>query len=401
MKIKFSIIAIVFSIFLSCRKSEIDNCSIRVIKVAGLFSETGELSYLGITSEAAIRIAIDEINADFNNRDINYRFEFSAYDTQLDPAHAVQAISTIAASGCKLIIGPQTSSELQAIKPLADSLGILVVSPSSTSASLAVPNDMIFRYSPGQAIVGTAMSQSYINQGKQALVLISRNDAGSIGLQNAVATHFSNSGGLVVNAGVFNGTDTDFSTVLAEVKNQILNYQATFNINQIAVLTTSFDETISLFNQASSDNVLSSVQWYGGIGFFKNSNLLNDPLASQFAVSTQFYSPGFSLPSSQQNLWQPLLNSIYGTTGVQGDALTLCAYDIMKSFGKSVESFGNVPNSANDLKPWFYNAANLYSGTTGIVELDVNGDRANGTFDFWGLQNNNGNYEWVFVGQSE
>jgi branched-chain amino acid transport system substrate-binding protein len=276
-----------------------------------------------------------------------------------------------------------------------------VVSPSSTSASLAIPNDMIFRFSPGQAIVGTAMSQSYINQGKQALVLISRNDAGSIGLQNAVATHFSNSGGLVVNAGVFNGTDTDFSTVLAEVKNQILNYQATFNINQIAVLTTSFDETISLFNQASSDNVLSSVQWYGGIGFFKNSNLLNDPLASQFAVNTQFYSPGFSLPSSQQNLWQPILNSIYGTTGVQGDALTLCAYDVMKSFGNLVESYGGLPSNANDLQSWFYTASNLYSGSTGVIELDANGDRANGTFDFWGMQNNNGNYEWVFVGQSE
>jgi len=401
MKSKFSFIAIILSLFLSCKKSEIENCNIRVIKVAGLFSETGELSYLGVTSEAAIQIAIDDINEDFKNRNINYRFEFTAYDTQLDPAQAAQAISTIAASGCKLIIGPQTSSELQAIKPLADSLGILVVSPSSTSASLAIPNDMIFRFSPGQAIVGTAMSQSYINQGKQALVLISRNDAGSLGLQNAVATHFSNSGGQVVNAGVFNGTDTDFSTILAEVKNQILNYQSTFDLNQIAVLTTSFDETISLFNQASSDNVLSSVQWYGGIGFFKNSNLLNDPLASQFAVNTQFYSPGFSLPSSQQNLWQTLLNSIYGTTGVQGDALTLCAYDVMKSFGNLVESYAGLPSNANDLQSWFYSASNLYSGSTGVIELDANGDRANGTFDFWGMQNNNGNYEWVFVGQSE
>lgn len=401
MKKYFLLITVGILLFGGCRKNEIDNCNIRVIKVAGLFSETGELSYLGITSEAAIQIAIDDINEDFKKRNINYRFEFTAYDTQLDPAQAAQAISTIAASECKLIIGPQTSSELQAIKPLADSLGILVVSPTSTSASLAIPNDMIFRFSPGQAIVGRAMSQSYLNQGKQALVLISRNDAGSLGLQNAVATHFSNSGGVVVNAGVFNGTDTDFSTVLAEVKNQIINYQATFNINQIAVLTTSFDETIPLFNQASSDNVLSSVQWYGGIGFFKNSNLLNEPLASQFAVNTQFYSPGFSLPSSQQNLWQPLLNSIYGTTGVQGDALTLCAYDVMKSFGNLVESYGGLPSDASDLQSWFYNASNLYSGATGVIELNANGDRANGTFDFWGLQNNNGTYEWVFVGQSE
>lgn len=384
-----------------CRKDEIDTCNIRVIKVAGLFSETGELSYLGITSEAGIQIAINQINEDYKNRNINYRFELSKYDTQLDPAQAVLAMQNIAASGCKLVIGPQTSSELQAIKSIADSLGILVISPSSTAASLALPNDMIYRFSPGQAIVGSAMSQSYINQGKQALVLISRNDAGSIGLQSAVASHFTNSGGVVFNAGVFNGTDTDFASILAEVKNQIINYQATYTNDEIGVLTTSFDETNLLFNQASNDATLSSVQWFGGIGFFKNSNLLNDPLAAQFAVSTQFYSPGFSLPTSQQTLWESVLATIFNTTGVQGDALTLCAFDIMQTLGKMVESYPGVPASSTDLQTWFYNSSNLHEGATGIIELDANGDRANGTFDFWGLQLNNGNYEWVFIGQSE
>ncbi len=401
MKKYFLLITVGILLFGGCKKNDIDNCNIRVIKVAGLFSETGELSYLGITSEEAIRIAVEQINEDFKNRNVNYRFEFTAYDTQLDPNLAAQTMSTIASSGCKLVIGPQTSSELQAIKPIADSLGILVVSPSSTSASLAIPNDMIYRFSPGQAIVGSAMSQSYLNQGKQALVLISRNDAGSIGLQNAVTNHFTNSGGTVVNAGVFNGTDSDFSAVLAEVKNQILNYETTFSNDQIAVLTTSFDETILLFNQASSDATLSGVQWYGGIGFFKNANLLNDALASQFAVNTQFYSPGFSLPTSQQTIWESLLNSIFSTTGVQGDALTLCAFDIMQTLGKMVESYPGVPASSTDLQTWFYNSSNSFEGATGVIELDANGDRANGTFDFWGLQNNNGNYEWIFVGQSE
>lgn len=397
----FHVILIGILLLVGCRKNETDTCNIRVIKVAGLFSETGELSYLGITSEAAIQIAINQINEDYKNRNINYRFEFTAYDTQLDPNLATQAMSAIASSGCKLVIGPQTSSELQAIKPIADSLGILVVSPSSTAASLALPNDMIFRFSPGQAIVGSAMSQSYINQGKQALVLISRNDAGSIGLQNAVANHFTNSGGTVINAGVFNGTDTDFSSILTEVKNQIVNYQATYTNDEIGVLTTSFDETNLLFNQASSDATLASVQWFGGIGFFKNSNLLNDPLAAQFAVNTQFYSPGFSLPTSQQTIWESVLTTIFNTTGVHGDALTICAFDIMQTLGKMIESYPGLPSNSTDLQTWFYNSSNSFEGATGVIELDANGDRANGTFDFWGLQNNNGTYEWIFVGQSE
>ena len=384
-----------------CRKDEVANCQVEVIKVAGIYSETGELSYIGLTSEAAIQIAIDRINDDFESQGILYRFELTSYDTQLDPAKAILAMNSIAASGCKLVIGPQTSSELLAIKPIADSLGILVVSPTSTAGSLAIPNDMVFRFSPGQAILGAAMSQSYINQGKQALIMIARNDAGSTGLQTALASHFTNAGGVAVEAGFFNGSDTDFSTVLAEVKTQILNLSSTYSTAQIGVVTSSFDETTLLFNQAASDPILSTVNWFGGVGFFKNQAILNDPIAAQFAVNTQFYSPGFSLPLSEQNVWQPLLASIYSTIGVQGDALSLCAYDVMSVFGKMVRDYNTVPSSADAKKAAFQESANSFLGATGIISLDANGDRSNGVFDFWGLQNNNGTYEWVFVGQSE
>lgn len=384
-----------------CRKDEVANCQVEVIKVAGIYSETGELSYIGLTSEAAIQIAIDRINDDFESQGILYRFELTSYDTQLDPAKAILAMNSIAASGCKLVIGPQTSSELLAIKPIADSLGILVVSPTSTAGSLAIPNDMVFRFSPGQAILGAAMSQSYINQGKQALIMIARNDAGSTGLQTALANHFTNAGGVAIEAGFFNGSDTDFSTVLAEVKTQILNLSSTYSTAQIGVVTSSFDETTLLFNQAASDPILSTVNWFGGVGFFKNQAILNDPIAAQFAVNTQFYSPGFSLPLSEQNVWQPLLASIYSTIGVQGDALSLCAYDVMSVFGKMVRDYNTVPSNADAKKAAFQESANSFLGATGIISLDANGDRSNGVFDFWGLQNNNGTYEWVFVGQSE
>jgi ABC-type branched-subunit amino acid transport system substrate-binding protein len=143
------------------------------------------------------------------------------------------------------------------------------------------------------------------------------------------------------------------------------------------------------------------VNWFGGVGFFKNQAILSDPIAAQFAVNTQFYSPGFSLPLSEQNVWQPLLASIYSTIGVQGDALTLCAYDVMSVFGKMVRDYNTVPSSADAKKAAFQASANSFMGATGLITLDENGDRSNGVFDFWGLQNNNGVYEWVFVGQSE
>jgi branched-chain amino acid transport system substrate-binding protein len=400
-RIIFIIGLVIVLISNGCKEKQDPKPGIKTIKIAGLFSETGGLSYLGLTSEEAIKIAIGEINKDYENRSIPYRFELTVFDTKIDANLALDAMRTIGAGGFKLVIGPQTSAELIAIKPIADSLGIMGVSPSSTTSLLSVPNDMVFRYAPGEQIVGEAMAKSIYLKGKRALVCISRNDAGSLGLNNAISSNFKNQGGVTVSAGNFNGTDVDFTAVLSEVNKQINNYAKTYSKSQIGVLSTSFDETILLFKQANSDTTLSSVNWYGGVGFFKNNAITTNTAASQFAVNTKFFSPGFSLPNSASKIWSPLLTKIKTKTGLDGDALTLNSYDIMRVFGIMVEAQNGLPATPELLRLAFLNASNQHSGATGPIMLNANGDRANGTFDYWGLQNNNGNFQWYFVGQSK
>lgn len=388
-------------IFTGCDKNEEVNGEVKTIPIAALLSETGGLSYLGLSTKAALEIAIGEINQDFQQKNYPYRFSLKVYDTQINPTLAVQAMQSIAASGCKLVIGPQTSTELTAIKPIADSLGILVVSPSSTASSLSVAYDMIYRFAPGEQIVGQAMANSIASEGKKALVLISRNDVGSLGLNAAYASNFESLGYDTSMVATFDGTTTDFSSVLANVKNQIITYSASHPLSEIGVVSTSFDETILLFNQASNDSVLSSVHWYGGVGFYKNQNLLANTAASQFAVNTNFFSPGFSLPMSTQSSWSPLLTKIYNISGQQSDALTLNSYDIVKVMAKMVQQNLGLPEFGLALRNSFTNAANGYQGITGPIVLNTNGDRANGTFDYYGVQFSNNVYQWYFVGQSQ
>lgn len=385
----------------SCKKENKDYVPVSSIKIAALYAETGDLAYLGLSSNAALETAVNEINLDFASRNIPYRFDLEVYNTQINPTLAYDAMQSIARSGCKLVIGPQTSAELLAIKPIADSLGILVVSPSSTASSLSIPNDMIFRYAPGDQIVGEALANTMIQQGKQVLIAISRNDAGSLSLASAIATHFSNAGGQVYREGNFDGTTTDFSTTLTNVKNRILNLSSSYTNNQIGVLTTSFDESILLFNQASSDTVLSGVNWYGGVGFFKNQNLLTNIAASQFAVNTHFFSPCFSLPTDAEIQYADLLSKIYTLSGFHADALTLCSYDIIHVIAKMIEQNKGLPQGALALQQKFLSSSNGYSGVTGNIMLNQNGDRASGTFDYWGLENTNGSYHWFFVGKSQ
>jgi branched-chain amino acid transport system substrate-binding protein len=167
------------------------------------------------------------------------------------------------------------------------------------------------------------------------------------------------------------------------------------------VYLASFDEAVAMFNQASSDPILFGVNWYGGDGFVKNSTLLQDPLASQFAVATNFFCPDFGLPLSTEYLWSAIISTIDGMTGIQSDAYTLAAYDAMYVISKLVENEDGIPGNSVSLQSAFLNASNGYSGATGVISLNDNGDRSSGSFNYWGLENVNGSYQWVFVGQSE
>ena len=95
----FIVLVTALYIFTGCDKNEEVNGEVKTIQIAALLSETGGLSYLGLSSKAALEIAIDEINQDFQQKNYPYRFSLKVYDTQINPTLAVQAMQLIAASG--------------------------------------------------------------------------------------------------------------------------------------------------------------------------------------------------------------------------------------------------------------------------------------------------------------
>jgi ABC-type branched-subunit amino acid transport system substrate-binding protein len=66
-----------------------------------------------------------------------------------------------------------------------------------------------------------------------------------------------------------------------------------------------------------------------------------------------------------------------------------------------IEQNKGLPQGATALKQQFLNTSNGYTGVTGNIMLNANGDRASGTFDYWGVENTNGTYQWYFVGKSQ
>lgn len=64
-------------------------------------------------------------------------------DTKTDPEVALEKLRNLSEMGIRVVIGPDSSAEVEAVKAYADENGILVISQSSTAISLAIPGDNV------------------------------------------------------------------------------------------------------------------------------------------------------------------------------------------------------------------------------------------------------------------
>jgi branched-chain amino acid transport system substrate-binding protein len=322
------------------------------------------------------------------------------YDTKLDTTIAKNAMSDVVRVKTKYIIGPQSSAELAAIKAIADQNNILVVSQGSTASSLAIPNDGIFRFCPGDGVEGPALAKTMFAEGKRVVISLSRDDAGNKGLQTSVGAAFTSLGGQVDAISPYATTLTDYSSLLASLRTKLQTAINAQGVGKVAVYLASFDECVSLFKQASADPIFSSVQWYGGDGVVLSAALTADVQAAGFAMSTKFIAPNFGLPAIPHPDLASISAAIKNETGIEPDAYALAAYDAVWVIAKTVMAVNNASPSYNVIKNVFTVESSKYFGITGPLLLNAAGDRSTGSFDYWGIVFEGGSYKWKLVGKS-
>jgi branched-chain amino acid transport system substrate-binding protein len=366
----------------------------REVVLGGVFSLTGNWSSLGVTSKAAMELAVEDVNAYASGRGVTFRADIR--DTKLDPAAALAAAQSLRAAGAQVVIGPQSSAELAVLKPWVDANPLLVVSQSSTAGSLAVAGDRIFRFTPADSLEGVAVSALMWDDGIRAVVPAWRADAGNQGLHAATAARFAALGG-TVSAGVeYAATATAFAATVATLGTQVRQALATRPASQVAVYLAGFDEVADVFAAAAADPVLASVRWYGTDGIAQSPVLLARPAAAAFARTVGFPTPVFGLDPSAQEKWQPLAARIQARAGAAPDAFALAVYDAVWVAAQAyLASPGEV--GVDSLASRFVQAAGSYYGATGWTSLNAAGDRRYANFDFWAVRQTGAAPAWVHV----
>src|SRR6266566_5155373 len=331
----------------------------RVAKIGVLVSLTGSWSSLGRNTVAALEIAADQIETATQGQQ---RFQLFVRDTQLDPSRALEAIKNLDQLGVKIVIGPQSSSEVAKIKPYADAHNILVISQGSTASSLAIPGDNIFRFCPNDTREAEAIVVLLWHDGIRTIVPLWRNDTGNNGLHDSVQAAFQLQGGIVEAGYRYEPTTSDFSVATASVASQIENLiGGGTDPSTIGVYLAAFDEVVGVFHSAQGNTTLLNTAWYGSDGVALSAVLPADSAAAAFAVNVGYPNPIFGLDDALQSEWQPIADAIEARTGITPDAFALSAYDALFVVQRALEDVGDLRNFAS-FKAAFVDEANTLRG---------------------------------------
>src|SRR5689334_12746798 len=117
--LQFTILAAVGAVGMSC-DSDPSGPSTQTIPIGGLFSLTGNWATLGVTSKAAMEIGIEDVNQYLASGKSGYQFSASIMDTKLLTATALTQVADLKNSGVEVVIGPQSSAEVAALKSYVD-----------------------------------------------------------------------------------------------------------------------------------------------------------------------------------------------------------------------------------------------------------------------------------------
>ena len=369
----------------------------RVIELGALItmSDTGDPD-----TQAAIQLAIRDVNVFFrvcgpgHSRMLPPRVRLMIEGTGLDPAVALEKIQVLADSGLRVVIGPESSAEVETIAPFVNANDMVVLSHCSTAPSLAIPGDNVYRMVPSDLHQAAAIAGLINGAGYRAIVPMWRAGVWGDDISSAAVQQFAMLGGVVYSGVRFDPESTDFSENLASLNTQVAEARAVFG-DSVAVAFFSFGtEGAKMLAQASEIPALGAVKWYGSDGTALSREILGDPKAAQFAIQTGFFNTLFAdVHTPKADVIRERIRAAIGGGDVHFCAMA--AYDAvwLASLSAAIAGTGDI----DPFKQALVTVADRYEGATGNTTLDASGDRAEAAYDVWAIQEENGLLLWERV----
>jgi len=348
-------------------------------------------------TQVALRLAVEDVNAFFAERDERVSVRLTVEGTGLDPGVALAKVKSLAARDLKVVIGPESSGEAEAIKPFTDANGMVLLSHCSTAPALAIPGDSLYRMVPSDERQAAAIARLVHDDGKRAIVPMWRADVFGDGIAELVRRRFVGLGGFVAPGVRFVPDSADLSADVAALAAQVEQARAGFG-GAVAVVFLGFGtDGAAVLAQATDFPALGAVTWYGSDGTALSREILADPLAARFAVQVGFANTLFAdVHTERADAVRARISA-----GVGGGPVYFCAmaaYDAVWLAALTAAVTGTADTAS--FERTLVATAATYEGVTGPLTLDAAGDRAEGAYDVWTIQERDGDLGWGTVSRT-
>ncbi|MHA2283584.1 MAG: ABC transporter substrate-binding protein [Promethearchaeota archaeon] len=336
-------------------KKETDPNSKTVVKLGAILPETGDLAKYGKTSRAAIELAIKEINN--KQGDTKFCFECVFEDDAMSPAKGVSAAQKlITVDKVAAIIGPMGSTVTQAVAPIVERAGIVLLSPGSTEPGITDIGQFIFRNCLSDKYEGSEMSSFVFNDlGLKKVGVYHINNAFGIGISEVFINNFRDKGGEIVLVEAFMEKNRDHRTALMKFK----------AIKPEGIYLIGYDEMVSVFRQGKELGF--KTQWLATS--FLNDQYLVDRMgndADGTVLAAWVYDPNSPDPRIQK--FAEVVRKQTG--GLVPDVFSANSYDAIYLIYQAICVEGSTPS---EIRKGLLSIKN-YMGVTGETTFEKNGD---------------------------
>ena len=386
-------------------------CNGQTVTIGALNDLSGGLSSQGKGDLAAEQLAIQDVNAYTKLAGCSLTFALNSQDYKLDTPTALSELTAMHAQGIQVVVGPLNSGTAAGILNYADSNHIVLISPSSTSIALAIPNDYLFRTVPNDAAQGQADAKELLASGAKAVIVVNRDDTYGDGLANSTVTWLKLDDPSIVIGGPtkYDATTSDFTSVISTMNSEYTTLSNQVGAANVAIYVVAFQEYGSILSQTNTQapTLLSTkLPWYGMDGIAQNNDLSNSSTnVASIAAKVGVYSTLFGVLSNNTKA-QAFFHRIHGTPAEAvilggGAFYTFEGYDDVWLAALSIISAGQ--NSGTAIQAILPTVATNFYGLTGAETLNAAGDRAlfaGGGYNIWKVVSNGASsWEWILAGQ--
>jgi branched-chain amino acid transport system substrate-binding protein len=346
---------------ISCKKkqesqpgasTEADHSSEIVVGVVG--SLTGSEATFGISTENAVKMATEELNAagGINGKKV----KIVSLDDQGKPDEAATVITRlITQDKVTAVLGEVASSRSLAMAPIAQQNKIPMISPSSTNPKVTQIGDYVFRVcfiDPFQGYVLAKFATETLKVKKAAILKDIKNDY-SLGLAEFFKDTFTKKGGTITAESSYSNGDIDFKAQLTQIRS---------TKPEFVYLPGYYTDVGLIVRQARELGI--KVPFGGGDGW--DSEKLAE--IGGKALDGSYFSNHYS-PDSKDPVLQKFVSGYKAKYGSVPDGLAALGYDAANILYASMKSAKSL--SGQDVRDAIAGTKD-YAGVTGKITIDAN-----------------------------